>query len=444
MNLPPAIQPILHALEARGYCAYLVGGGVRDSLMGLPVHDYDVATDALPEQVAQVFSGRRLVKTGLKHGTVTLITDSGPVEITTFRKEGRYSDHRHPDSVVFSTHIEEDLARRDFTVNAMALGRDGLLDLHHGRRDLEEKRIRCVGDPVLRFQEDPLRILRGLRLAACLDFSLEEETAAAMTAQAPLMEHLSRERISAELVRLLCGPAAGRVLLDFPRVVAVLIPELAPTMGFDQNTPYHCYDVYTHSVHILDHLPPDPVLRLAALLHDSGKPQTYTVDGHGQGHFPHHAELGAEIADRVLRRLRLDNATREQVTALIKIHGDAREMEERDVAKQLSRLGEALFFRLVAFDRGDHLAKAPMAALPDGHFEQLEQTARALLDAGACLSLAQLEVDGRDATAAGLSGPAVGEALHRLLDGVLEGDFPNKRDVLLQQLNTFASQTAAK
>lgn len=430
----PRALAVLRRLEAAGHRAVLVGGCVRDSLLGLSPHDYDAATSALPAQIEAACAGLKCLETGLKHGTVTVLSDGLPVEVTTFRREGTYSDHRHPDRVEFTDDLAQDLARRDFTVNAMAWEDGGLVDLFGGRADLKSRLVRCVGDPDRRFDEDALRLLRGLRLAAQLDFTLHPDTAAAIRRRTPQLEHVAWERISAEFLRLLCSPGAGRVLLDFPEVAVQIIPELAPAVGFDQKNPHHLYDVYTHSVKALEQVPPRPALRLAALLHDVGKPGTFSQDSDGIGHFYGHPKVSAALADRALDRLRLDHGVRERAVTLVARHDLPVEPSEQWAGRWLSRLGEELFFDLLALKRGDALACAPDGGEGLERLEGAEAAARALLSRRPCLTLRDLAVNGHDAMAAGLSGPAIGRVLASLLDRVAGGELPNNRAVLLQAL----------
>lgn len=427
--------PVVESLERAGHPAYLVGGAVRDASMGLAPHDLDITTPATPEQVLSACRQWRCIETGIQHGTVTVLSPSGPVEVTTFRTEGTYSDHRRPDCVTFTPHLEEDLSRRDFTVNAMALGRDGLHDPFGGQADLAARQLRCVGDPLLRFQEDALRVLRALRFSACLDFTIQAETAAAMAQSLPLLDYVARERILSELMRLVCGPAAHRVLLDWPQMVTALIPELGPAIGFQQHTPYHRYDVYSHSIYAMSDTPPDVVLRLAALLHDVGKPDTFTPDRHGVGHFPGHNDAGARLADRALRRLRLDNVRRTAVCDLIAHHGMLMRLDPQETAQALAKLGEERFFQLLALDRADNSAKPQDMAPPPEHWTAIETQARRLLAEDRCLWLHQLAVDGGDLRSLGLQGPEIGRTLQSLLDRVVSGELPNRRETLLAQIH---------
>lgn len=425
---------VLDQLTHAGYRTVLVGGCVRDFLLGVQPHDYDAATAATPEEMLEVFAGWKVIETGRRHGTLTIFSDGLPVEVTTFRTEGDYTDHRHPDGVCFTSSLEQDLARRDFTVNAMAWGQDGLTDLFGGQKDLENKLLRCVGEPARRFEEDALRMLRGLRFSAQLGFDLESGAVLALRQHRHLLDTVSRERVAEEFIKLICAPGASRVLLDYPDVVGQVIPELRPAMGFDQNTPYHCYDVYTHSVRVMGNTPPERIMRLAALLHDVGKPHTYTVDEYGIGHFPDHAKVGAKIADTALRRLRLDKDTREQVVTLVARHGMRLPVEERVVRRWLSRLGPELYFNLMTLDQADNRAKRPEMVPDSQHWIDLYEMAQRVLEQADCLSLKDLAVNGRDALQAGLKGPEIGQALNRLLEDVVEGRRENDREALLKAL----------
>ena len=425
---------VLDALEGAGFQAVLVGGCVRDFLLGKVPHDYDAATAARPEEMLEVFAGWKVVETGRRHGTLTIFSGGLPVEVTTFRTEGNYTDHRHPDGVAFTTSLEADLARRDLTINAMAWGRAGVTDPFGGQEDLKSRILRCVGDGDRRFQEDALRILRCLRFAAQLGFSIAPDTAAALERQLPLVDWVSQERVAEEFCKLICAPGGERVLLEWPQAAVRVLPELGAAVDFDQHSPYHCYDVYTHSVKAMDRVEPRRVMRLAALLHDVGKPTSYTPDGQGVGHFPNHAKVGAELADAALRRLRLDNATREQVCTLIARHGMRLPVEERVVRRWLSRLGPELFFDLMALDRADNQAKQPGMAPPSQHWLDLEAMARRVLEQAECLTLKDLAVNGRDALDAGLRGVEIGRTLNALLEDVVEGRRSNDRAALLAAL----------
>ena len=284
LSFPSPVKTALRQLEQAGFSAYAVGGCVRDSLLGRSPQDWDIAASSSPEETRRVFSGCPVLDTGAKHGTLTVWVEGVPLEITTFRTESGYSDSRRPDKVAFSRSIEDDLSRRDFTINAMAAGLDGqIVDLFGGREDLKNGVIRCVGDPSARFSEDALRILRALRFSAELSFSLEPKTAAAALSLREKLGLISAERIWAELKKLLCGPSVLQVLLDFPEIFTQLIPELGPAVGFEQRTPYHLYDVYEHTARTVAYIRPNPELRLAMLLHDIGKPSRFLQTQKGGG-----------------------------------------------------------------------------------------------------------------------------------------------------------------
>ena len=441
LDAPLPALTALARLRAAGFEASLVGGCVRDRLLGREPGDWDIATAALPEQVEEVFAGERLIETGLKHGTVTVLLDGMPLEITTFRTESAYTDHRHPDAVRFTPSLTEDLARRDFTVNAMAWSPEaGLEDPFGGQADLAAAVIRCVGAPEQRFSEDALRILRALRFAAQLSFSIDPSTAAAAHALRGTLDLVSRERIAVELTKLLCGPDVCRVLTEYWEILAVPLPELAPMAGLDQRSAYHCYDVLTHCAVSASHVPPEKLLRWAALLHDVGKPATFTTDEAGRGHFHGHAAVSTELAREILTRLRFDKDTVRRVSALVELHDYPIDPlvgnPERAIRRLLGRLGEEDFFRLLALKRADALAHHPDYRDRTAACDRIEALARSLLAQKQCFSLKDLAVNGNDLLALGIpKGPAVGQALNRLLDAVVSGELANERQPLLDFLS---------
>ena len=434
-ELPAQVHPALSRLHDAGYEAYIVGGCVRDWIMGRVPKDYDVTTSALPEQTAAVFAGERVIETGMKHGTVTVLLDGEPLEITTFRIDGTYSDSRHPDAVTFTPSLREDLARRDFTMNAMAYSpRTGLVDPFGGQTDIAAKLIRCVGEPERRFREDALRILRALRFSAVLGFSIEPETAAALRAEAPLLKQISAERVFSELKQLLCGPDVRRVLLEYPDVLGAVIPEILPMVGFDQRNPHHCYDILEHTAAAVEAIPAEPGLRLAALLHDVGKPECFFTDENGVGHFYGHPKVSARIAEAVLERLRSDRATKERVTTIVLNHGLLIEDNEKSVRRALHKLGTERFFDLLAMMRADNLGQSAELRWIQEYYDRLEEIAKEILADEACFSLKNLAVKGSDL---GLPpGPAVGKALNALLDAVMDSAVPNERAALLEYFRT--------
>ena len=431
-QIPVQVRTVLRALEGAGYSAYVVGGCVRDTLMARDPADWDVATSAQPEQVKAVMGAYRVADTGLRHGTVTAIIDGMPIEITTFREEGEYLDLRHPSSVSFTADLQADLARRDFTVNAMAWSeKTGLVDPFDGAADLTRGILRAVGEPRKRFSEDALRILRALRFASVLSFSLEEATSAAVLQCRRMLSGIAAERIASEFLRLLCGKDAVRVLREYRPVFEVFLPEIAPMAGLDQRSPYHQYDVWEHTLHALAYAGADPELRLAVLLHDIGKPQCRSIDRTGRGHFRGHQETGAAVAEQVCRRLRLSRSMTANVTALVRFHDISVVCGEANVRRWLNRLGLPLYRKLLELNRADTLAHAAPAFRRLPILDQAEADLERILQEGQCWTLGQLAVGGSDL--AGLAcGPALGNLLRRLLDAVIDGSCPNERGALLE------------
>ncbi len=431
MRLPEHAARAIARLEAAGFEAWAVGGCVRDSLRGAAPHDWDLCTAARPEQMQAVFAGERVLETGLKHGTLTLLTDGGPLEITTFRTDGGYSDGRHPDGVRFVGNIADDLARRDFTVGAMAWHPErGLYDPFGGQTDLQNGVLRAVGDPDTRFQEDALRILRAVRFASQLGFSVEPETAAAMRRQAARLDCIAAERIREELTGMLCGRFVQRALMEFADVIGCVLPEVKPMFGCAQQNPHHLYDVWEHSVRATGQVPAEPVLRWSMLLHDCGKPACKTVDGNGVGHFYGHPKVSREIAAQITRRLRFSGEDSARILLLVEQHDRPLGDTDKLVRRRLSRIGEGRFRDLLAIKKGDAVGQGThpedIAWLYD-----METRLNRILAADACLSLRQLAVNGNDMVSLGLSGPAVGEMLRALLDAVIDEQADNTRDALL-------------
>lgn len=431
MFLPPNIQNCIDLLEAAGFAAYAVGGCVRDACLGRNPHDYDLCTGALPAQTEAVFRDFRLVLAGEKHGTVTVITEDGPVEITTFRTEGGYRDNRHPDWVKFVPDIQGDLARRDFTVNAMAYSPTrGFADPFGGREDLRNHVLRAVGDPEARFREDSLRILRGVRFAARFGLTPEEHTMQAMLPQAGLMENLARERVFEELCKLLLV-AKAEDITRFAPILAAVIPELAPMIGFDQRSPHHAYDLITHTAHVVEGVPPTLPLRWAALLHDTGKVKTFTLDATGRGHFYGHAKDSAAIADDILRRLKAPTALREEVVPLIGRHMTRLQPDRKLLRRQVSKYGFPMVEAQLALQQADMGSKGTVEDDGSAVFAEVRQLLADLKAEDACLSLKDLAVNGNDLMALGFQGRAIGACLNRLLELVVEERLPNKKEALL-------------
>ena len=431
MFLPETIAEIINTLENAGFAAYVVGGCVRDACLGLTPQDYDLCTSALPEQTERVFHDRRLVLAGKKHGTVGVVTENGVVEITTFRREGGYGDNRHPDWVEFVPDVESDLARRDFTVNAMAYSpARGYADPFGGREDLEKGILRAVGDPEKRFQEDSLRILRGVRFAVRFGLQVDSATENAMFSQVSLMDNLARERVFDELCKLL-PLVTAEDLIRFAPILAAVIPELKPMIGFDQRSPHHAYDIYTHVAGVVAGVPGDLTLRWAALLHDVGKVPTFTLDENGRGHFLDHAAKGAEMADVILRRLKAPNALRERVVLLIEKHMLWLVPEKKQLRRQIGRLGQETVYQILSLQQADNSNKGTAKSEENEKYVQILDVLEEIRSEDGCLSLKDLAVNGNDLVKIGFSGRTIGTMLNWLLDQVMEETLPNDRETLL-------------
>lgn len=432
--IPSEVDRILSRFSAHGREAYAVGGCVRDSLLGRTPHDWDVATSALPEETERIFADRRVIETGIKHGTVTVLWDKMPVEVTTFRVDGPYSDARHPDGVTFTRSLKEDLARRDFTVNALAYRKEtGLVDYFGGCRDLADGVIRCVGDPDIRFREDGLRILRALRFASVLGFSIEEKTAESAIRNRELLDRIASERIREEFLKLLCGRAAVPVLRQYREIIAQFLPELRPTFDFEQHNPHHSYDVWEHTLHSVEAVDAEPVLRLTMLLHDIGKPVCFTRGADGIGHFYGHPEKSADLAQRILSRLRFDKKTAQTVLALVKSHGLPLLPEERILRRRLNLLGEQNLRLLVRVEEADARAKASPNESYLAALQKIPEVLDRMAAEGQCFRLKDLAVNGKDLLQAGVpEGAAIGKTLQALLEAVLDGRCANAKPELLR------------
>lgn len=437
--IPHAAAVIIRRLEKAGFEAWAVGGCVRDCLLGLVPQDWDICTSALPDQVIAALHGCRVATNGIKHGTVTVLLDGAGWEVTTYRADGGYSDHRRPDRVEFLGRVEEDLARRDFTVNAMAWHPErGLLDHTGGQKDLADRVLRCVGDPSRRFEEDALRILRGVRFAARYGLTPHPDTAEAIHRKKDTLAAVAPERCCAELRRLLAAPgeALALVLREFWDVLAALpgLGYLASMDGYDQRNPHHHLDLREHTIQAVAAVAPRERLRFAALLHDGGKPGCCTIDEAGAAHYYGHPALGARLASQALTALRCPGKLRRQVVELVEIHDLWVPPTPVTARRWLGRLGEETLRDLLELERADTLAHAP-----DCQPKRLERLAvwgavlERVLAEEDCFSLRDLAVRGGDLAALGIPvGPGIGEMLRFLLDQVVEGRLENDREVLLQ------------
>ena len=424
---------LLEKLENSGFEAYIVGGCVRDKLIGHEINDYDITTSALPEEIMSVFSDYNVVPTGLKHGTITVIYNDTPYEITTFRVDGSYTDSRRPDSVRFTSSLEEDLARRDFSINAMAMDlRGNLYDPFGGLDDLKKRIIRCVGNPENRFSEDALRILRAVRFASTLSFEIEDKTSETALALCKLLDNISRERCREELSKMIMGESFAETALKYRDIIAQIIPEMRATFDFDQHSKYHKYTIYEHIVRTVAASPDDKTIRTAMFFHDISKPQMFRLDENGTGHFKGHAETGAIDAEKIMRRLHFENDIILDVCSLIKHHSD-KITSKSQIKRLIAKLGEINFFRLIEVKKADNRAKNEFVLCENEWFDECAETGRQLLNEKECIRLSQLAVNGNDISSLGINGKKIGDCLDALLDLVIDEIIPNEREALLNR-----------
>ena len=433
MDMPKNVDTAINLLQSAGFEAYAVGGCVRDSLLGKTPNDWDITTSAKPENMKSVFADFHCIDTGIKHGTVTVVIDGEPLEITTFRLDGEYEDNRHPKSVTFTADLGADLGRRDFTVNAMAYSKmTGTVDLFGGQNDLKNKIIRCVGDPDRRFNEDALRILRALRFASALDFEIEEKTAQSLLKNRALLGNISEERIAKELLKLVCGKGAKRILTDFAPVLFEILPELQPIYKNSHDNPHHCYDIYEHTLIAVESIDPEPTLRFAMLLHDCGKPAVKKFDENGVAHFYGHQRISAEISAQILARLKVSNKFRDEILFLVSNH-DRWELYENTekMPRYLSKLGLDGVLKLIKVMCADVLAQSPEYRYRLDQIADAEEIAKNLAVQKPCLSLRELQINGRTLMDIGIpQGRKLGAVLAQLLDEVIDGVTKNTQEAL--------------
>lgn len=443
MDMPKNVDIAINLLQSAGFEAYAVGGCVRDSLLGKTPNDWDITTSAKPEDMKSVFADFHCIDTGIKHGTVTVVIDGEPLEITTFRLDGEYEDNRHPKSVTFTSNLRADLGRRDFTVNAMAYSKmTGTVDLFGGQNDLKNKIIRCVGDPDRRFNEDALRILRALRFASALDFEIEEKTAQSLLKNRALLGNISEERIAKELLKLVCGKGAKRILTDFAPVLFEILPELQPMYKNSHDNPHHCYDIYEHTLIAVESIDPEPTLRFAMLLHDCGKPAVKKFDENGVAHFYGHQRISAEISAQILARLKVSNKFRDEILFLVSNH-DRWELYENTekMPRYLSKFGLDGVLNLLKVMRADVLAQSPEYRYRLDQIADAEETAKNLAAQKPCLSLSELQINGRTLMDIGIpQGRKLGAVLAQLLDEVIDGVTKNTQEALTTRAREIYSE----
>ena len=443
MDMPKNVDTAINLLQLAGFEAYAVGGCVRDSLLGKAPNDWDITTSAKPEDMKSVFADFHCIDTGIKHGTVTVVIDGEPLEITTFRLDGEYEDNRHPKSVTFTSNLGADLGRRDFTVNAMAYSKKtGTVDLFGGQNDLKNGIIRCVGDPDRRFNEDALRILRALRFASALDFEIEEKTAQSLLKNRALLGNISEERIAKELLKLVCGKGAKRILTDFAPVLFEILPELQPMYKNSHDNPHHCYDIYEHTLIAVESIDPEPTLRFATLLHDCGKPAVKKFDENGVAHFYGHQRISAEISAQILARLKVSNKFRDEILFLVSNH-DRWELYENTekMPRYLSKFGLDGVLNLLKVMRADVLAQSPEYRYRLDQIADAEETAKNLAAQKPCLSLSELQINGRTLMDIGIpQGRKLGAVLAQLLDEVIDGVTKNTQEALTTRAREIYSE----
>ncbi len=451
--IPSSVSMILGLLESSGYEAYIVGGAVRDMLLGLNPHDFDISSSSYPDETIRVLeaAGIRHIDNASVHGTVTAITDEGNIEITAFRVDGEYSDLRRPDSVRFTRSIEEDVRRRDFTVNSLYMEKDGSVkDITGGTEDLENGIIRTVGDPEERFGEDALRILRAMRFASRFGFQIEDDTFAAMEKCAGELNRISAERIATELTGIVCGMHASSVIRRCWKIMSVIIPEIALCHGFDQRTKFHDRDCLEHILTVLDGIPleehegarpsRDPVLAMAALLHDLGKPECFRINANGVAHMKGHPEAGRRISERVLTGLKYPKRFTEEVCRLVEFHDVYTPPERPAVHKVLCKVGPDLYEKLKVLQKADIMAHSELGRKRLEKLEYMSVIADELKQSGAVFASKDLEISGDDIIALGCpKGPEVGKILDALFERYLAGDITNSRDLLIKSAKEMIS-----
>lgn len=441
IDVPVGVQYILDILDKNGHEGYVVGGCVRDALMSKQPHDWDICTSASPDVVLALFKQDKVIETGLKHGTVTVVKDDEPYEVTTYRIDGSYTDGRHPDGVTFTRNLVDDLARRDFTMNAMAYNNGTLIDPFGGAEDLKNKTIRCVGDSNQRFIEDGLRIMRALRFSSALGFSIDEKCKMSVHDNLNLLCNISKERINTELCKLIMGVNVEQVLLEYSDVFAYIVPSTGAMMGFQQHNKYHVYDVWGHTARAVAASASDLVVRLALLLHDIGKPECFTLE-EGIGHFYGHAHKSQEIAESVLKELKFSNEILSSVVQLVGYHDSMLIASKPAVKRWLNKIGEMQTRRLLEVQRGDVLGQCERY-----HAERLQRLKafESLIDEvvadEACFSLKDLAITGNDIILLGFEpGKIIGKILNDLLLSVIDGELKNEKNELLQTAIKYQSK----
>lgn len=432
IELPKEVKKIIYMLQNHGHEAYAVGGAVRDAILGRVPGDWDITTDAFPDEIKSIFN--KTIDTGIEHGTVTVLMGGTGYEVTTYRIDGEYFDSRHPASVEFTSNLKEDLLRRDFTINAMAYNdTEGLVDEFGGLKDLELGIIRCVGDARERFSEDALRMLRAVRFSAQLDFSVDEDTKEAIKELSSTIKNISSERIRDELLKTIESDNPRHIIGLFNLgLTKYILPEFDEMMACKQNSKHHMYNVGEHTVVSMENVPSNRVLRLTMLLHDTGKPHKKTVDDEGYNHFYGHPVESAKIANGVLRRLKMDNATRKKVVRLVRYHDERPDLKEKTVRHKIVEIGIEAFPDIFSVNRADTLAQSEyMREEKLAYIDEFEKMYNHIIEEKQALSIGELKITGKDLITMGLKeGPLVGSVLKELFEDVLNEPEHNNEDYL--------------
>lgn len=436
INIPSNANELINTLQNHGHSAYVVGGCVRDSIIGRSIHDWDICTSATPSEMLEIFKDKKVIETGLQHGTITVVVNGEPYELTTFRIDGNYSDSRRPDSVTFTSNLVEDLKRRDFTINAMAYNDDeGLIDPFGGLEDIEYKKIQCVGSAKDRFGEDALRILRAIRFASQLEFVMTPETSYEINKQYKNLKNISIERINSEFCKIAASRDFCVEMLLYKDVFALFIPELKDMFEFQQNNPYHDYDVYSHTVHSIEHCKSDNLaVRLAVFFHDIGKPHSFQDGEDGIRHFKGHGKVSADITDNIMKRLKFDNETRNNVVELVYYHDATFEVGKKYVRRWINKIGVEQFRRLLEVRKADILGqKESYEQYRINKVNNIKQILEEVLREETCFTLKDLAVNGNDLMSIGYKeNKELGNTLNELLRLVIDEECPNKKEKLLE------------
>ena len=433
LKIPSDVNNLIHKLQEKGYSAYVVGGCVRDSILGRIPHDWDICTSATPSEMLAIFSDKRIIETGLQHGTITVVENNIPYEITTYRIDGEYSDNRRPDNVKFTDDLIEDLKRRDFTMNAMAYNdEEGLIDPFDGLSAIKHKKIESVGFAKDRFNEDALRILRAIRFASQLDFTIMPGTDWEIHKQYKNLNNISIERINSEFCKIANTDTFCIQLLLYQDVFSLFIPELNDMFGFEQNNPYHHYDVFKHTIKSLEYCNSDDlIINLAVFFHDFGKPHCYQDGNDGIRHFKGHGKVSAEMTDEIMRRLKFDNETRKDVVELVLYHDATFEVGEKYVKRWLNKIGEKQFRRLLGVRKADISGqKYPVEQSRIDKIDTIKYLLEDVLSKQPCFSIKDLSINGKDIMRICMlkEGKDIGYWINDVLQKVIDGDLNNTKE----------------